>query len=94
MSIDNFTNDDAEVNLEINTPTFFKKKIRMSCATVIEDRKISSKRVYIERIIQLAKTLKKLTEPMNSSKTKRSSEFIYFCLVLCYFKNYIVPSYS
>ena len=56
MSIDNFTNDDAEVNLEINTPTFFKKKIRMSCATVIEDRKISSKRVYIERIIQLAKT--------------------------------------
>jgi hypothetical protein len=52
----------------INTPTFFKKKNRMSCATVIEDRKISSKHMHIERIIGLAKTFKILTEPMNISE--------------------------
>ncbi|XP_062610837.1 uncharacterized protein LOC134272644 [Saccostrea cucullata] len=81
-------------NIQINTPTFFKKKNRMSCATVIEDRKISSKRVHIERIIGLAKTFKILTEPMNSSETKLSSEIIYVCFMLCNFKNCIVPSYA
>ena len=59
-------------NIQKNTPTFFKKKNRMSCATVIEDRKISSKRVHIERIIGLAKTFKILTKPMNSSETKQN----------------------
>ncbi|XP_061196585.1 uncharacterized protein LOC133204857 [Saccostrea echinata] len=57
-------------NIQINTPTFFKKKNRMSCETVIKDRKISSKRVHIERIIGLAKTYKILSEPMNSLESK------------------------
>ena len=66
----------------------------MSCVIVIENRKISSKRVHIERIIGLAKTFKILQEPMNSSKTKLSSEIIYICFMLCNFKNCIVPSYA
>ena len=59
-------------NIQINTPTFFKKKKRMSCVSVVEDRKISSKRVHIKRIIGLAKTFKILTKPMNSSETKQN----------------------
>ncbi|XP_062578650.1 uncharacterized protein LOC134240580 [Saccostrea cucullata] len=81
-------------NIQINTPTFFKKKNRMSCATVVQDRKISSKRVHIERIIGLAKTFKILTEPMNSSETKLSSHITFVCFMLCNFKTCIVPSYA
>ena len=39
----------------LNIP-FLKKKNRMSGATVRHDRKVSSKRVHIERLISLAKT--------------------------------------
>jgi hypothetical protein len=41
----------------INMPTFFKKKNRMSGETVKKDRKISSKRVHIERAIGLGENL-------------------------------------
>lgn len=81
-------------NIQINMPTFFKKKNRMSCSTVIQDRKISSKRVHIERIIGLAKTFKILVKPMNSSETKLSSHITFVCFMLCYFKTCIVPSYA
>lgn len=81
-------------NIQINMPTFFKKKNRMSCSTVIQDRKISSKRVHIERIIGLAKTFKILVEPMNSSETKLSSHITFVCFMLCNFKTCIVPSYA
>ena len=43
-------------NVIINIPTFFKKKNRLSGQTVLNDRKIASKRVHIKRIIGLAKT--------------------------------------
>lgn len=81
-------------NIQINMPTFFKKKNRMACSTVIQDRKISSKRVHIERIIGLAKTFKILVEPMNSSETKLSSHITFVCFMLCNFKTCIVPSYA
>lgn len=75
-------------NIQINIPTFLKKKNRMSYSTIIEDRKISSKRVHIERIIGLAKTFKILIEPMNSSETKL---YVSRCGIS---KICIVPSYA
>ena len=84
----------APFDIQINIPTFFKKKNRMNSETVIRDRKISSKRVHIERIIGLAKTYRILVEPMTATESKLSTEIIFICFMLCNFRNNIVPNYA
>ena len=84
----------APFDIHINIPTFFKKKNRMNSETVIRDRKISRKRVHIERIIGLAKTYRILVEPMTATETKLSSEIVFICFMLCNFRNSIVPRYA
>jgi hypothetical protein len=49
----------------------------MSNKIVLRGRKISSKRVHIERLIGLAKTFKNLKGPLNSTETKLASEISY-----------------
>ena len=49
----------------------------MNSETVIRNRKISSKRVHIERIIGLAKTYRILVEPINATEEKLSTEFFF-----------------
>ncbi|XP_052213324.1 uncharacterized protein LOC127849625 [Dreissena polymorpha] len=84
----------APHDVHINIPTFFKKQNRISNETAIKDRKISSKRVHVERIIGLGKTYKILTEPLTSTETKLSSEIIFVCFMLCNFRNGIVSTYA
>lgn len=84
----------APKDIQINIPTFFKKRNRMSGETVVRDRKISSKRVHIERIIGLAKTFKILVESMTATEAKLSSEIIFVCFMLCKFRTNIVPNYA
>ena len=84
----------APQNVTINIPTFFKKKNRMTGKTVLKDRRISSKRVHVERIIGLAKTYKILKNPLNITETKLASEITYTCFMLCNFKKCIVPRHA
>ena len=49
----------------------------MTGKCVLKDRKISSKRVHIERIIGLAKTFKILKEPLNVAETKLATEITF-----------------
>ena len=80
----------AAHDVTVNIPTFFKKKNRMSGHQVLADRKISSKRVHIERIIGSMKTYKILTSPLSSSETKLFSHVINVCAMLCNFRKRIV----
>jgi hypothetical protein len=80
----------APHNITVNIP-FFRKKNRMSSKAVLQDRKISSKRVHIERLIGLAKTYRILIEPMNVSETLLASDIIFVCFMLCNFRSCIVP---
>ncbi|XP_041360664.1 uncharacterized protein LOC121376926 isoform X1 [Gigantopelta aegis] len=80
----------APINVAINIPTFFRKKNRMSGNIVMKDRKISSKRVHIERIIGLGKTYKILCNPLTSTETKLSSDIVFICYMLCNFRTCIV----
>lgn len=80
----------ATQNVAINMPTFFKKKNRLTGEIVMKDRKISSKRVHVERIIGLAKTFKILTESMTATETKLSTEITFVCFFLCNFRKCIV----
>ena len=40
----------APYNVSINIPAFFRKQNKIKSSTVLSDRKLSSKRVHIERI--------------------------------------------
>jgi hypothetical protein len=74
----------------VNMPTFFKKRNRMNAATVMKDRKISSKRVHVERSIGLAKTYKILTHPMNKVETALATQISTVVFTLCNFRNCIM----
>ena len=80
----------AARDIHVNIPTFFKKKNRMSGQQVLADRKISSKRVHIERIIGLMKTYKILTSPLPASEAKLASHIVSVCATLCNFRTRIV----
>jgi len=76
--------------VSLNIPTFFKKKNRMSCKSVTRDRKISSKRVHIERVIGLAKTYKILRDPMPPGESSMATQIITVCFLLCNFRRCIM----
>ncbi|XP_062587737.1 uncharacterized protein LOC134249389 [Saccostrea cucullata] len=84
----------APKDVTVNIPSFFKQKNRMSGKTVLRDRKISSKRVHIERLIGLGKTYKILKTPLNTTETKLASEILFVCFTLCNFKKCIVPKHA
>lgn len=81
----------ANRNVAVNIPSFFRKKNQMCTKKVLHDRKVSSKRVHIERIIGLGKTYKILTHPLNTSETALASDIIRVCYMLCNFRKCIVP---
>ena len=64
----------------------------MSGRIVLNDRKVSSKRVHIERIIGLGKTYKILTHPLTSTEACMSSDIVFVCFMLCNFRTGIVSS--
>lgn len=45
----------AHQNVQVNTPTMLKGKNQLDAHSVIKDRRCSSKRVHVERLIGLAK---------------------------------------
>ncbi|CAC5415026.1 unnamed protein product [Mytilus coruscus] len=81
----------AIMDAAVNIPIFFEKRNRISRKTLLRDRKVSSKRVHIERIIGLGKTYKILTNPMNGTETKLASDITFSCFMLFYFRTCIVP---
>lgn len=64
----------------------------MSGSTVLRDRKVSSKRVHIERIIGLGKTYQILTHPLKSTEACLSSDIVFVCYMLCNFRTGIIPA--
>ena len=72
----------------VNIPTFFRKKNRMSSAAVLRDRKVSSKRVHIERIIGLAKTYTILRDPLTPWESTLATQIMEVVFFLC---NFVKP---
>ena len=54
----------AKMDVSVNIPTFFKKGNTIGGKIILRLRKVSSKRVHIERIIGLGKTHSILTNPL------------------------------
>ena len=55
-------------NVRVNIPTFLKGKSQLEPEDVIGDRRISSKRIHVERVIGLGKTYKILTKELQYQK--------------------------
>ena len=84
----------APFDVSINIPTFFRKRNRLTGNIVLHDRKISSKRVHIERLIGLGKTYKILCHPLTATETKVSSEIVFICYMLCNFRSNIISKHA
>ncbi len=48
----------------------------------MRDRKISTKRAHVEKVIGLAKTFKILTLPLNHTETLMVSDIVFVCFML------------
>lgn len=84
----------AAYRVTLNIPTFFKNKNQITPETLKEDKKISSKRVQIERLIGLGKTFKILNGPLDGTETILADDIIMVCFMLCNFRKAIVNKYA
>ena len=83
----------ASQDVKVNTPHTMKGVTQLPADVVIEDWKIASKRVHIERVIGLAKTYKILSTKLGHSRTPAGGMIIFVCFALCNFRLNIVPNH-
>lgn len=67
----------ASRNISVNIPTFMKGINQLSGIKLLHDRKISSKRIHIERLFGLGKTYTLLQKPLTISQTVIGSRIIF-----------------
>lgn len=79
----------AAHGISVNIPHFLKGK-KLPSTTVLADRKLSSKRVHIERLIGLTKTYAILRGPLNPTYTRLATKIFLVCIMLCNFRETIV----
>lgn len=70
----------------VNIPSFLKKVHNV----LQNNRRVSSKRVHIERFFRLDKTYKIFSSPLNSLELLLSSDILFVCSFLCNFQKEIV----
>ena len=80
-------------DVKVNTPRTMKGRTQLPAEVVVEDRKIASKRVHVERIIGLAKTYKMISAKMEQSRVPMGGRIIFVCFALCNFRVNIVPNH-
>ena len=83
----------ASQDVRVNTPRCMKGVTQLPAEVVVEDRKIASKRVHVERVIGLAKTYKILQTKMDHSRVPIGGKIIFVCFALVNFRLNIVPEH-
>ena len=84
----------ASQDVSVNTPTTMRGLNQLPAEAVVADRRISSKRVHVERVIGLAKTYKILDNEIHHSKTPLGGRIIFVCFVLSNFRSNIVGKFA
>ena len=80
----------ASKGVTVNIPHFLKGRSQLPGVTVFDDRKLSSKRVHIERSIGLVKTYKILNTALNPYYISIASKIFGICVMLCNFRENII----
>ena len=83
----------ANKGVRVNTPTTMRGKNQLDAATVVNDRRIASKRVHVERVIGYAKTFKILSHPLPHYYLPLGSRICYVCFAISNFRVSIVKEY-
>ena len=84
----------ANKDVFVNTPTTMRGKNQLSAQTVLNDRRIASKRVHVERVIGFAKTYKMLKHELDHSYTPLGGRIIFVCFTICNFRQCLLNSSS
>ncbi|CAG5055652.1 unnamed protein product [Parnassius apollo] len=80
----------ASRDITINIPMFLKGKTQLPGVRIIQDRKLASKRVHIERIIGLAKSYKILKSELSPYHVPLASRILFVCAMACNFRESIM----
>ncbi|XP_062599736.1 uncharacterized protein LOC134261311, partial [Saccostrea cucullata] len=81
----------ANQDVHINTPTLLKGKSQLDPDEVVHDRRVTSKRIHIERVMGLSKSFKILKHGISKSKLQLGSRIIFICFAISNFRRNIVP---
>ena len=84
----------ASKDVFVNTPHMLKGKHQLDSKTVVQDRRIASKRVHIERVIALAKTFKILTGPLNAKRLALGGRITFICFMINNFRECILSKFG
>jgi hypothetical protein len=84
----------ASRNVKENTPHMLKGKHQLGAAELVQDRRIASKRIHVERVIGLSKTFKILKKEFKSYRLGLANRIIFVCFMLSNFRNSIVGKYA
>lgn len=82
----------ATKNVQVNTPHMLKGKSQLEPADVVQDIRVSSKRIHIEQVIGLAKTFKILAGKLRVQRLKDANKIIFFCFSILNVRNCIVTN--
>ena len=80
----------APKDIRVNIPSFLKGKSQLPGLSILQDRKLSSKRAHIETLIGLIKTYKILQAPLNVNYLLIASNIFQVCFMLCNFREGII----
>ncbi|KAK3926628.1 Putative transposase for insertion sequence element IS112 [Frankliniella fusca] len=80
----------AHRNVAVNIPSFLKGQAQLPGLKLLQDRKLASKRVHIERVIGLVKTFKILKKELPAYYVPLGSQITFICCMLCNFREGIV----
>jgi len=84
----------ASKNVKVNTPHMLKGKHQLAPAELVEDRRIASKRIHVERVIGLCKTFKILKKEMKSKRLQLANRIIFICFMINNFRSSIVGKFA
>ncbi len=82
----------ASKGVHVNIPTVMRNMVQLPPENVIQDRRIASKRVHVERIIALAKTFRILKEELDHSYVPLGGRILYVCFSLQNFRPSIMDN--
>ncbi|XP_053618348.1 uncharacterized protein LOC128679886 [Plodia interpunctella] len=82
----------AHKGVTVNIHPYFKGKCQLPGMTVVNDPKLSSKRIHIERLKELTKTYFMLHNPVNSNFVPLMSKIYFVCIMLCNFRENFVTN--
>ena len=77
-------------DVRLVTPEYMKNRSQLPSSAVSASRKVTAKRIHVERLIGLTKCFGMLRSPLHHSRVPIASELAYVCAFMCNLKRRIV----